>query len=170
MPTSARLPINRIARWPAFRWAACRRDTITLAHLDKFSHIGMFSGGSISTNEHYRPGCLQGEGQSRVHQLRQPRTRPGQSERRRSGRLRRRSQGEHRRTQGRRHKHLLLRVSAHRARVAVLAAQPPRICTVIVKFNQKNKKPTTGPAGELGTILPKFKKTTTTSFLIKKNY
>ena len=25
--------------------------TITLAHLDKFSHIGLFSGGTISTNE-----------------------------------------------------------------------------------------------------------------------
>ena len=37
---------------------------ITLANLDKFSHIGIFSGGSIATNEHHRHGRLQAEGQS----------------------------------------------------------------------------------------------------------
>ena len=48
MPTIAPSPISRIARWPASPWAACRPEQITLANLDKFSHIGIFSGGSIA--------------------------------------------------------------------------------------------------------------------------
>ncbi len=48
MPTSARSPISRIAPWRACPWAAWRPRQITLENLDKFSHIGLFSGGSIS--------------------------------------------------------------------------------------------------------------------------
>ena len=98
---------------------------ITLANLDKFSHIGIFSGGSIAADEHHRHGRLQAEGQARVRQLRQPRTR--RQPQRRPRRLRRRPQGEHRSAQSGRHQQSLLRISGHRSRVAVLAAQPVSI-------------------------------------------
>ena len=48
--------------------------SITLANLDKFSHIGIFSGGSIGPSQRLGYGRLQAEGQTRVRQLRQPRT------------------------------------------------------------------------------------------------
>jgi enterochelin esterase-like enzyme len=43
---------------------------ITLANLDKFSHIGIFSGGNIATND-ITDCSIQAEGQSCVCQLRQ---------------------------------------------------------------------------------------------------
>ena len=51
---------------------------ITLANLDKFSHIGMFSGGSIAANDPALadPDGLQAEGQGGVRQLRQQGERP----------------------------------------------------------------------------------------------
>ena len=46
---------------------------ITLANLDKFSHIGMFSGGSIAADDPALadPDGVQAEGQGAVRQLRQ---------------------------------------------------------------------------------------------------
>ena len=86
---------------------------ITLANLDKFSHIGMFSGGSIAPDapDAGRSGGLQAEGQGAVRQLRQ--------------------QGENRRGQGQPrgagkdgHQEHLLRIPEHGPRVAELAAEP----------------------------------------------
>ena len=48
MPTSAPSPISPIVPWPASPWAECRRGRSLSANLDKFSHIGIFSGGSIA--------------------------------------------------------------------------------------------------------------------------
>jgi enterochelin esterase-like enzyme len=47
--------------------------SITLKHLDVFSHIGLFSGGVISPADVTNTPWFQGESQSRVLQLRQPR-------------------------------------------------------------------------------------------------
>ena len=47
--------------------------SITLKHLDMFSHIGLFSGGVITPARCHQHARFQGEGQSRVLQLRQPR-------------------------------------------------------------------------------------------------
>ena len=45
--------------------------TITLRNLDTFSHIGLFSGGSISLDDVNNTPGFQGEGQARVRELRQ---------------------------------------------------------------------------------------------------
>ena len=70
--TIARSPISRIGRWPASRWAACRRATIGLAaprqvfaarHLQRWQH---------RPNGHRRHGRVQAADQARVRELRQP--------------------------------------------------------------------------------------------------
>ena len=76
--------------------------SITLANLDKFSHIGIFSGGSIAptTSPTWR---LQGEGEACVRQLRQPRSRSAIARAAIAVPFRRRPQGERRSAQSRRH-------------------------------------------------------------------
>ena len=56
---------------------------ITLAHLDKFSHIGIFSGGSIATNEITDMPAFKQKVKAGVHWLRQPGNRTGRPPRRR---------------------------------------------------------------------------------------
>ena len=81
-------------------------------------------------DKHHRHRQVQGEGEARVHQLRQPRTR---HQPRWRSRLRRRSQGECRGAQRSRDQQRLLRIAEHRARVAVVAAQPARVRAAIVQ-------------------------------------
>ena len=103
--------------------------SITLKNLDTFSHIGLFSGGTISPDDvNNTPGFK--EGKAGVRQLRQPRTR--RRPRRRSWRLWRRPEGERRRVETSRHQQRLLRLSGYGPRVPVLAPQPARVRAIAV--------------------------------------
>ena len=103
--------------------------SITLANLDKFSHIGIFSGGSIGTNDITDLDGFQAEGEARVRRLRQSRN-WRQPSRRQSRWFRRRSQGERGNAQSRRHQQRLVCVARDRARMAILAAQPVSVRAV----------------------------------------
>ena len=84
---------------------------ITLAHLDKFSHIGMFSGGSIGTAEIKDMADFKKKVKLVFVELRQ------------SGERRYRQDERGRSEQGR-YQGRLLRIPADRSRVVELASQP----------------------------------------------
>ena len=94
---------------------------ITLKNLDKFSHIGLFSGGSISPADvNNTPGFKEkvklvfvSYGSREIENRR--------------ARLRRRPQGERGSVETSRHQQCLLCLPEYRSRVAVLAAQPARV-------------------------------------------
>jgi len=46
-PTFVRLPTNPIVQWQVSPWAGWETKMITMANLDKFSHIGLLSGGTF---------------------------------------------------------------------------------------------------------------------------
>ncbi len=50
MQTFARSRINRIGLWLGFPWQHGNQNN-TLKHLDKFSHIGLFSGATITLDD-----------------------------------------------------------------------------------------------------------------------
>ena len=84
---------------------------ITLAHLDKFSHIGMFSGGSIAVSEIKDMADFKKKVKLVFVELWQSRER-------------RYRQGERGRSEEGGRQGRLLRIPADRSRVAELAAQP----------------------------------------------
>ncbi len=86
----------------AFDGVECRPISIALANLDKFSHIGIFSGGNIATNEITDLAAFKAAGEAGVHQLRQPRE---------GGRR----QGQCRSVETGWHQQRLLRIPGHRS-------------------------------------------------------
>ena len=95
---------------------------ITLASPDTFSHVGMFSGGSISPEDVAGAPGVQGEGQAPVRQLRQPRAREPRSPGRPSFGGDPKVNTAALKAAG--INDPLLRLARHRPRVADLAAQP----------------------------------------------
>jgi hypothetical protein len=98
--------------------------TITLRNLDTFSHIGVFSGGSIAVTNITDMAAFKAKNKLVFVSY-------GSKEL--GGEPRRRSQGEHRSAQGGRHQQPLLRFARHGPRMAVLAAQPARVCPAAVQ-------------------------------------
>ncbi len=105
---------------------------ITLANLDKFSHIGIFSGGSIAPSDIPDMDGFKQKVKAGVRQLWQPRAWRREPWRRWPRRFRRRSQGERRCAESGWHQQPLLCVSADGPRVAVVAPQPVSIRPVAV--------------------------------------
>ena len=103
---------------------------ITLANLDKFSHIGLFSGGTISPDDvNNTPGFKE---KVKLVFVSYGSRELGGDRRRRSWRLRRRSQGERRRVETSRHQQRLLRLPEYGPRVPELAAKLARIRSAAV--------------------------------------
>ena len=102
---------------------------ITLANLDKFSHIGMFSGGSIAGERPRagRPGGLQERSSwcSSATAARRPRRRDGQGQPRGAGKAG--------------HQERLLRVPGDGPRVAELAAEPVPVRAAAVPGLDSNR-------------------------------